>query len=1370
MITQIERTDATTEQVVVEFLKQIGAERLNQDSFKLGDKIWFIDYHPFDHPDDIIIAKDEALKYDNFLLVKTGASRTRIPGWCSQKTLISTPARDIYRNNKSYYMVNDANLKDLSIFNLKNLKLKTEFIINQQTAENLGHKLMISGLLAGVHYFCKQADIYFKDINQKDECFIGDKKVKIYTRDAHSDEDMLIYETYYQKNKDIDIYLTCKIKGGNFNYIGWVDKKLVEQTRIVQMIGTESDKASKDIRRIFAEQYNPVNELIQIYEEDQQQEREIINQKYVPLHVHSEYSIGDGYGSPEYLAKKYYLKGFKAGALTDHGTLGGVYKFQKAMLEHNLKPIIGCEVYIKIPEIEKYAHQLILVKNQIGWINLNKLQNKAARENFYYKPLVLWEDLINNSEGLIVTSSCVDGVINKLIRENKEEIAEAYLLKYQQIFKDDFYGEIQPHTAVNNQEVMQKAFNLFKNNNIKMIFTTDSHYPDKEDKQLHEAIKAINFKKQYGEAGFGDDCFYLMQDDDINQRLETDPNKWLKPYINNLKNNTFEITDKIDFIIKPVEQIDTLPKMAPTMEERKVKLKKLCLEGLNKNTKYEYKDKIKERLDFEVDRILIKDYENYFLMVADLISWCKKNQIKTGPGRGSVGASLAAYALGITDCDPIEYDLLFDRFLSAIRRDAPDVDMDFQDDRRHEVFQYLRDKYGDNHCAKVATYSRFHPKGILRDIGRIFKINISEIEKICSLVIERSGGDARASFGLLDTFAEFEEAKKFQQKYPKAVEIAIKLEGHIRHKGVHAAAMVVSEKPVYHYSPINKLGGEIIVEFEKQEAEDMKLIKLDVLGLKTLSVISDCEQLTKVPTPKSFHHKKVYDEVFSCGKTLGVFQFETVGLGKLSKSLQISDFNTLYDATTLFRPGALHSGQTMQYVNRHQGKEEAIAAHELLKDITKDTKGIILYQEQIMQIMNQIGGMSWATAEMARKVITKSKGKKAFEEMRQEFVRNANKLHNMEVEAAEQLYDVVSTFGSYSFNKSHAVEYSIISYWCAYYKTFFPQEFFCSILKHETDSIKISDYLHDAERLNVKINNPDINCSKQQYSVCDNEIYAGFNSIKGIGGKTSQKIINNQPYKSLSDFDQRAKVSKTVRERLIIAGCFDLFNINKKAEITKTDCEDYTGAELSSLVAEFTDLKPMIKISDSIDFGNYEFVDINKLSEEYGNKTILVRGIVTAVINKDKLLKNDIKKHQIKYEHHMYYLNINDGSGNLAIQINPWTYEKYKNLINTLTNKAVIIYGLTTREGTKVYGEIIEVVGETDDIKTFDQKLKGNNVVILSSTPAVSKNGNSYYRLKLNNQMEGMCFKFDKPLYAGDEVIAEQTQKPFLRIIKLEGK
>jgi hypothetical protein len=550
------------EQCIGKFIQFINGKKLNDDDFELLGEKWLICKRPYTNSDDIIVDEKIAEDYDKYLLVKTGSDRTVIYGWCDRKLLMSTPARDLYRNGTSVFCVMDTNVQDLTYFKIPqdNLILKTEFIINAQQADNLGASEMISGILAGLHYFAKQAELYFKDINQKDEGVLGDKKFKIYTRDYLSDEDMLISDAYFLAHPEIDYYILCKIKGGQYKYWGYTTREVAAVTRIVQMTGsTEMDVTGEKIRRIFAEQYLNLNSLIKIYEEVKKEELIIIPQSYVPLHTHSEWSILDGYGTVKYITEILKKQGFKACALTDHGTLAGVWDFQKACLLQDIKPIIGSEFYISLPDEEKAFHLTLLVKNKTGWQNILKLQAYAVREGFHYRPVVPLEKIFELHEGLIILSGCMSGYFFKLLNNKEQVKAEALIKRFKEVFKEDFYIEIMPHAIENYQVIMEELYNLSVAFNIKCVLTTDSHYPLASDKKYHDAVKAIGLKKKYGEAGFDDDCFYLMQDADIENKIMEDAS-WMKELYKSFMLNTFEAADKCDFKIEPVVERDTLPR------------------------------------------------------------------------------------------------------------------------------------------------------------------------------------------------------------------------------------------------------------------------------------------------------------------------------------------------------------------------------------------------------------------------------------------------------------------------------------------------------------------------------------------------------------------------------------------------------------------------------------------------------------------------------------------------------------------------------------------------------------------------------------------------------------------------------------------
>lgn len=780
------------------------------------------------------------------------------------------------------------------------------------------------------------------------------------------------------------------------------------------------------------------------------------------------------------------------------------------------------------------------------------------------------------------------------------------------------------------------------------------------------------------------------------------------------------------------------------------------------------------RAKFEFDRMISKGYVKYFLIAWEYVNYCKTHNILVGTGRGSAAGSLISHCLGLTDADPIKYGLLFERYLSFSRRDSPDFDSDFSDIKREQIFKHLINRYGNTRYAQVATYSKFHPKGILRDIQRIFDLPFNEVKKISDLVLQRSGGDARFSMSARDTFEEFADAKKFQEKYPLPCDIVMKLEGHIRHKGVHAAAVILTNKDSCYYAPITKIGGEICYEIEKQECEDAHLVKFDILGLQTLSMLEDGYKSAGVSFPKDLEDAKVYDIVFKNGNTTGIFQFSSPGITKFISDLNVSSFLELCDANALYRPSCLHSGVAATYKNRKLGLEEVAPYHKSLEELTKKTQSLILYQEQVMMIMVKVAGLSFATAEMARKVITKSKGADAFNKMRQDFVIGAQKVSHMTKEEAERLFDVVSTFGSYGFNFSHAFSYSMLSYYCAWLKTYYPQHFYKACLKFEKEEKEIKNYIQDMKRIGLTVENPDINKSDFSYAIFDNKIYAGLNSIIGVGQKVAEKIIKNRPFVDFKDFKKRAKVSDRILKGLIVADAFREFKINKKSVYNnKEEPEDFTDIQLSQLIYKLTTLTPNINIKETYNFGNYNFIDISDLPNYEGGKQYFVRGICTDVLNKDKLLRAETRKHTHSFERHLIYLNLNDGTGNIACQINPEMYERFSSVIGNVKKQPVIVLGKSSKDGKKIYLDMVQIIGEnkTADIDNVFDKLKyldSGKAFILSSHPAVSKNGKSYYRVLLSNDIEGLCFRFKEKLFPGMLVEYNINQEPFIDIKVIE--
>lgn len=1269
-----------------------------------------------------------------------------------------------------------------------------DFSYNYTKAETLASFEMISPPLAVLHDFCKRANKDFKDRNQKDKCLVGNKTVFLKQQVQTSEIDLFDNEQNY------DYVLIWEKAKGNIVYLGYITREEIKNKE-ESMHG----KAQKLVKKFHIDGLNHMSELLPIWIEEQE-EKIIVKQNYTPLHCHTEYSIGDAYGDVKTIAKTLKERGFDAGSITDHGSLAGVIYFQKALMSEGLKPLIGIEAYVVMDDNvkSKYRHITLYAKNVTGWKTLLRLNEKAMTEGFYYKPKMHWTDLLNNSDGLIMMSGCLSSPFHRALTEGDESLCREYFKQAKEAYGEDFYVEVMPNRIpeqVKNNKTMIRLADEYK---VKIVASLDAHYPNKEDKVVHDALKAISMRKQFGEAGYDDSVFYLLTRDEI-QKLLREDHGIDELLVNEMLENTNEIANKCELVVTK-ERDNTLPKL---YEDGKAKLKELAIQGLNENTNYFYPE-VKERFDMELGRFVGKHYEDYFLIVDDYVRWCKANDVLVGPGRGSVGGSLVAYALGITTVDPLEHDLLFDRFISEVRKDAPDIDLDFQDDKRQDLLNYLKDKYGKRNTCKIITYARWHGKGALRDIGRIFKIPEYETNKIANLVVTRSGGDARSDFCLTDTFTEFEQAKDFYKKYKVPCDIAVKLEGRIRHRGIHAAGLIITDVPTAELVPVENLKGELCTAWEKKEVENFGLIKFDILGLKTLSVIKEAMRIADITSlPKKFDDAKVYDEVFKTGKTLGVFQFETSGLSKLSKQLNLDSFKTLYDATTLYRPGPLHCGETADYIQRHKKMKEWDYDHKLLESITRDTYGLILYQEQVMKVMFDLGKFSWATAESARKIMTKSQGKDAFNKMRVEFCNNAEKEHGLPQEESSKIFDVVSTFGSYGFNKSHAVEYSIISYWCAWLKTYHPKEFYCAVMSRESDDGMLNNYLREAKTSGINILPIDINKSKNKFTPEESGIRVGFACIKGIGEAVVQRWIQQQPYRSVSDFLVRATPNKSHLEALASIGVFDstgktrrqIFEQGKEAfrqdrQATLFNYSYDSGKLLEDLPEwdEKTKFEKQLEYlpyqheQNLIDFFEDPFESlivtqgIDELNTDEKHDEVWIKGVVTFINFKQEGLEGNWTMFDNLLERRYAHLNVNDGFGNILVHLSPEQYTFYKKYLERTKDIPVLVKGHINAGFNKIHCDGMVVLDDINWESSLIRYIKGESKQILQEmisedtsnkhgiiqqvTYRVSKNGKPYARIRFTDDNQRMCFKLDENIFVAGEVVRYKDQDPFMEVLE----
>jgi len=862
---------------------------------------------------------------------------------------------------------------------------------------------------------------------------------------------------------------------------------------------------------------------------------------YAPLHVHTHYSLFDGIATPQEYVDRAVSVGMTSISITDHGSLSGHREMYRAAKAAGIKPILGIEGYItkdRFDHEEKdktdllnlnYNHLIILAKNAKGLENLNKLNELAWTEGFYKKPRMDWDILEKYKEGLVITSGCLSGYLAKAIEAENLAVAKEHIQWAKKTFGDDYYIEVMPH---NPAEVNKLLLELADEFGVKPVITPDCHHADVSQKEIQELKLILN---SYSNKTVADTNFAGTQEfDNLNDKLdylygadrqmsfkdfdihllsdEEMRNAMLAQGIDreDMYQNSIDIADQIeDYDIK--DYADLLPVQ---FQDPDKELYDLAIAGLKEKglaDKQEYLD----RLDEELQIIKDKNFGPYFLVVRSMIAWAKKEDIMVGPGRGSAAGSLLCYALEITDIDPIVHGLLFFRFINPERNDFPDIDTDIQDSRREEVKDYLVRQY--RHVASIATFLEFKGKGIVRDIARVLNIPLPDVNKVLKLVDD------------WDEYCTSKSTAEFREKYPEIEYYGEQLRGRIRGTGIHAAGVVTSKEPIFKYAPLETRTAPgskeriPVVAVDMEEAERIGLIKIDALGLKTLSVIQDTVKIieqrhgNKIDLHTiNMEDANVY-KMLSEGYTKGVFQCEATPYTNLLVKMGVKNFNELAASNALVRPGAMNTiGK--DYIARKHGKQNISYHHQLMKPFTLDTYGCILYQEQVMQACVELGGMTMATADKVRKIIGKKKDAKEFDQFKSEFVKGASK--HIRPEQAEELWQDFEAHAGYSFNKSHAVAYSTLSYWTAWLKYSYPLEFMFALLKNESDKDARTEYLIEAKRMGIPIRLPHINESDMDFTIDGKGIRFGLTAIKFISDNIAAKYIEARPFASYKELEE----------------------------------------------------------------------------------------------------------------------------------------------------------------------------------------------------------------------------------------------------------
>lgn len=887
---------------------------------------------------------------------------------------------------------------------------------------------------------------------------------------------------------------------------------------------------------------------------------------FVHLHIHSEYSLLDGANRIKDLPIRAKELGMDAIALTDHGSMFGTIDFYKACKANGIKPIIGCEVYVaprsrkdKDPNLDaRYNHLILLAKNNDGYKNLAKLVSLGYTEGFYYKPRIDKETLEQYHENLICCSACLAGEVNQAILKNNMEEAKKVALWFKKLFGEDYYLEIQNNGIKEQVLVNQKLIELSRELDIPLVATNDAHYLKREDAYNHEVLLCIQTGKKMSDEDrmkFETDELYVKSPEEMSDYFKNVPEAI---------ENTVKIAEKCNVEFEFGHTILPNYDVPEEFETHYDYLKKLCDDGIKNRYGENPTKEILERAEFEMNVINQMGYVDYFLIVWDYIHYAKTHNIPVGPGRGSGAGSIVAYAIEITDIDPIKYGLIFERFLNPERISMPDFDVDFCYEKRDQVIDYVCRKYGHDHVSQIITFGTMSARMVIRDVGRVLDVPYAETDKIAKMVPNELHITIKKA---MEQNRELRDLYEQNSDMKKMLDIAMALEGMPRQASTHACGIVITKDPVVDYVPLYRRDDIISTQYIMTTLEELGLLKMDFLGLRTLTVIQDTIELVKanrgidVEFDKDMNDSKVY-KLWQDGNSVGIFQFESQGMTNFMKELKPDCLEDIIAGVSLYRPGPMD--QIPRYIANKKDPEHAVYTHPALKPILEVTYGCMVYQEQVMQIVRDLAGYSLGRADLVRRAM----GKKKLDVMakeRENFIHgqvdeNGNIIikgcvrNGIDEKSANKIFDEMAEFAKYAFNKSHAACYAVVAYRTAYLKAYYPVEFMAAMLNSFLGNLdKIPAYTEECKRLNIQILKPDINKSYTKFTVDGDKIRFGLGSIKNVGTSAVDEIVaerdRNGQFKDFTDFCERIQetnVNKKCIESLIKAGAFDEFNETRR--------------------------------------------------------------------------------------------------------------------------------------------------------------------------------------------------------------------------------
>lgn len=1049
-----------------------------------------------------------------------------------------------------------------------------------------------------------------------------------------------------------------------------------------------------------------------------------MDKQFTHLHVHTEYSLLDGSSKIKELIARAKELNMDSIAITDHGVMYGIIDFYKAAKAADIKPIIGCEVYVaNTSRFDKdntrdnfYFHLVLLCENQTGYKNLTKIVSDGFIDGFYYKPRIDWDLLEKHHEGLIALSACLAGPVARTYLRTGYENAKQMAVKYNELFgENNFYLELQDHGIPEQRDVNQALMRIHNETGIPLVCTNDIHYINEEDAEAHDILLCIQTGAKLADEHrmrYEGGQFYLKSQEEMYS---------LFPYAPEACENTVKIAERcnVDFEFHNYK----LPKFdVPDGMTSYEYLRKLCFEGLE----YRYGDEAKthyDRLEYELETISSMGFVDYFLIVSDFIRYAKDNDIVVGPGRGSAAGSIVAYSLRITDIDPLQFNLIFERFLNPERVSMPDIDIDFCYKRRPEVIDYVVRKYGKSQVAQIVTFGTLAARNVIRDVARVMDIPYAEADRIAKMIPKELNITLANA---LKENPEFKEAYDTDPQTKHLVDMSMKLEGLPRNTSTHAAGVIISDRPIVEYIPLmlNTKDNSVATQFVMTTCEELGLLKMDFLGLRNITIIQDAIKRINskfnlsITSQTIEHNDKKALELIGDGNTAGVFQLESPGMTGFMKRLKPESIDDIIAGISLYRPGPMQFID--EYLDCKKNPSKIKYDHPLLEPILKETYGCIVYQEQVMQIVQNLAGYSLGRSDMVRRAMSKKKADVMAKE-RDSFIKGCSE-KGVDTQTANRIFDKMTDFAQYAFNKSHAAAYAVVAYQTAWLKAHYPVYFMAALMSSVMDRVdKIAEYIDNCKKMGIKILPPDINESNADFTVTDDgkNIRYGLLVVKSVGEGNVDAIIKNREqngkYKSLTEFIDRlgTDINSKCIESLIhvgafdclggkrsqyaavfekvykglgktkknnIAGQLDLFGLSSESKEDSykdklPNVDEYSKRELllkeKELAGIYLSGHPLegyeAMLADFVDCSTKDFVDVSDENYDQTNavkdeQRVKIGGVISSISK--KITKNNKQ---------MAFITLDDLFGSIEVVIFPNAYEKYKSCIKE--EEVVVING-----------------------------------------------------------------------------------------------